>query len=209
MISTWTCKSNLSAFVQFMGPSGIAFSLVTCAHLWFRAPLAKPFLYKTLAFLFEGPSYNPFTSPFRCIFMILQENASCPGQGALFCSFALSRWGPEFTPKCISGALLVDLAGLFPSKNIAPRCSRKHNFNFWAKTDETNPIQFSFFSRPRKSMCNFSDFFIIFQKNASCLGAEHIFERHVHELSCPPLVFTPTWRASNWLRGTPLSLTKY
>ena len=34
-------------------------------------------------------------------------------------------------------------------------------------------------------MCKFYDFCILFQKIASCLGAEHIFERHVHELSCP------------------------
>ena len=77
----------------------------------------------------------------------------------------------------------------------------------------TKQIPFSFPSFP--VLENQCAFFLIFsslfkkKKNASCIGAEHIFERHVHELSCPPLVFTPTWRASNWLCGTPLSLTKY
>ena len=160
----WTCKSNLSAFVPFLGPSGIAFSPVTCAHLWPRTPLAKPLMHKNLAFLFECLFYDPLANPLKWIFMILHENASCPRRGALFCSFALSRRGLEFTPKCISGALFVDLAGLFPSNNIAPRCSQKHNFNFWAKTDETNPIQFSFFSRPWKSVCIFFWFFHHFSK---------------------------------------------
>ena len=196
-------------FVLFLSPSGIAFSPMTCAHLSLRAPLVKPLMHKNLAFLFECLFYDPLTSPLKWIFMILHENASCPRRGALFCFFALSRRGLEFTPKCISGAPFVDLAGDFPPKNIAPRCSRKHNFNFWAKTDETNPIQFSFFSRPWKSVCKFYDLFILVQKNASCLGVEHIFESQVHEFRCPPLVFTPTWRVSNWLRGTPLSLTKY
>ena len=189
-------------------------------------PLRNRILARDLCtFMTQGPSCKALFTQNTCIFirmsvlcpvykpisvsMIWQEDASCYKRGEQFCSFALSRWGPEFTPKCISGALLVDLAGLFPSNNIAPRSSKKHNFNFWAKTGETNPIQFSLFSRPWKSVCNFFDFSITFQKNASCLGAEHIFERHVHELSCPPPVFTPTWRASNWLRGTPLSLTKY
>ena len=172
-------------FVLFLSPSGIAFSPMTCAHLSLRAPLVKPLMHKNLAFLFECLFYDPLTSPLKWIFMILHENASCPRRGALFCFFALSRRGLEFTPKCISGAPFVDLAGDFPPNNIAPRCSRKHNFNFWAKTDEKFAFRFSPLPRSWKSMCKFCDFLIIFQKNASGLGAEHIFESQVHKFRCP------------------------
>ena len=52
----------------------------------------------------------------------------------------------------------------------------------------TKQILFSFSSFPvLENQCTFFLIFFIIKKkkNASCLGAEHIFERHVHELSCP------------------------
>ena len=104
----------------------------------------------------------------------------------------LSTWRAFSRPKILLPAAAGSIISIFEQKR-------------------TKQILFSFPSFPvLENQCAiFLIFSSFFKKNASCLGAEHIFERHVHELSCPPLVFTPTWRASNWLRGTPLSLTKY
>ena len=157
-------------FAPFLSPSGIAFSPMNCAHLSLRAPLVKPLMHKNLAFLFECLFYDPLTSPLKWIFMILHENASCPRRGALFCFFALSRRGLEFTPKCISGAPFVDLAGDFPPNNIAPRCSRKHNFNFWTK-------------RTKKSHSVFLIFTVLENQWASFMISQYIFKKTVPTLS--------------------------
>ena len=90
--------------------------------------------------------YNLLTSPIECIFMILQENASCIRQGALFYSFALSVWGRKFTSRGILGAPFADLASHFSDKNIVPRLRRKHNFNFRALKSQKIAFLFSYFS---------------------------------------------------------------
>ena len=136
-------------FVLFLSPSGIAFSLVTCAHLWLMAPFAKPVLHKTLAFLFGALFHRPFTSPIIRFFRILPKNASCLG-GEHYFAPVPSLYGVQKSLPEAPWELLLSTWEAISRPIILLPANARSIISIFGKNGRKNSISFFFFSRPWK-----------------------------------------------------------